>query len=141
MDNEIIARKNWWQRNWKWVMPVGALALIFIILNVINIGGMPDFAQAYNDPELCQNAVDMANKNERVNTVLGTIEPIDKLAIMEGNAKYSNKGNAVDITARITGTKGSAKMDFSADKVAGKWQYKWIKIRIKKPEEQIRIVG
>ena len=140
MDNEINVEKTWLKKNWKWLMPVSGMLLICILFVSSIDGNFSDFAQAYSDTSLCQKAIDKTNKNERVIEILGRLEPIDKLAIMEGNAKYSNKGNSVEMTIRVTGNKGKAKMDFSADKNGQNWDYKNIKIRIKKTGEEIQIL-
>jgi hypothetical protein len=72
--------------------------------------------------------------------VLGDLEPIDKLAILEGNAKYSNHNNSVELTVRVKGPKGKGKMDISADKNGTEWEYKKINIRIKQTEEVIQVL-
>jgi hypothetical protein len=54
---------------------------------VITINGnITDIAQAYSDDSLYEKAIEKAKTNERVLEVLGAIEPIDKLALFEGNA-------------------------------------------------------
>jgi len=66
--------------------------------------------------------------------------PIDKLAIMEGNSVYSNENKNVEITVRVSGPKGKAKMDISAEKSGEKWEYKSIKVRIKKTKQEIQVL-
>lgn len=140
MDNELIIEKSWWQRNWKWFLPASCLFLVCITLLIGTNNGLTDFAQTYADSELCQNAINEANKNDEVIEDLGKLEPIDKFAIMEGNSVYSNSGKNVEITVRISGQKGKAKMDISAEKLGETWNYKIIKIRIKNPEKEILIL-
>lgn len=68
--------------------------------------------------------------------MLGEIEPIDKMAIVEGQVQYSNNNTTVNSTIRINGSKGKARMDISANKVKNKWSYSKIHIRIKNPLEK-----
>lgn len=138
--DELIREKSWGVRNWKWLVPITAL-LIVIIAFLSLTSGLMSFAQAYAEPALYENALEKACQNERVSEVLGTIQPVDKLTILEGNVVYAEDHNSVDLTFRITGTKGKGKMDIQANKIDGNWEYELIKIRIKKPEEEIIVLG
>lgn len=139
MDNELIT-KNWWNKNQKWFLPITGLLLVCIFLVIPNAKGLTDFAQTYADSEICQNAINEANKNEKVIKSLGKLQPIDKLAIMEGNSVYSNANKNIEITVRVSGKKGKARMDISAEKIGKKWEYKRIKIRIKETQQEIQVL-
>lgn len=141
MDNELIVEKNWWSSNWKWSLPTLLFFLLFgfFISSTID-GNITDIAQAYSDDSLYEKAIEKAKTNERVLEILGEIEPIDKLAIFEGNAIYSNNNNSVALSIRIKGSKGKGKMDISAEKNGTVWEYKTINIRIKEPKEEIQII-
>jgi hypothetical protein len=141
MDNELIVEKNWWSRNWKWSLPALLFLLLFgFLLSSTIDGNITDIAQAYSDDSLYEKAIEKAKTNERVLEVLGAIEPIDKLALFEGNAVYSNNNNSVALSIRIKGSKGKGKMDISAEKNGKEWRYKTINIRIKNPKEEIQIL-
>lgn len=143
MDNELIVDKNWWNNNWKWFLPTSILFCLLLIGLMVSsgIGGnMTDIAQAYTEDSLYQNAVEKVKTNKRALAVLGEIEPIDKLAVLEGNAVYSNDNNSVTSSIRIKGSKGKGKMDLLAEKNGTVWEYKMIKIRIKNPKEEIQII-
>ncbi len=94
-----------------------------------------DLAQAYADPELYSNALEKVKTDQRVKDLLGEIEPIDKMAILEGQVEYSNGDKTVFSSVRIVGTKGKANMDISADRINNTWQYTEINLRIKNPPE------
>lgn len=138
MSNELIKPKNWWSRNWKWLVPICGLIFISILLFfTTGMNGIAtDFAQAYSETELYENAIEKVNSEPKINELLGEIEPIDKLAILEGEVRYSNSNNTVDSTIKINGSKGKANIDISADKISGKWSYTKINVRIKKPVDK-----
>jgi len=138
--NELIKEKNWGRRNWRWLVPITAF-LIGIIALLSLTSGLTSFAQAYAEPSLYENALERARQNERVIKVLGSLQPVDKLTILEGNVVYTENNNAVDLTFRVTGSKGKGKMDISATKINGNWDYELIKIRVKNPEEEIIILS
>jgi hypothetical protein len=143
MDNELIVERSWWKRNWKWFLPtfiVIFLILSGLIFSSIIDGNVTDIAQAYSDNSLCEKAIEKAKTNQRVIEVIGEIEPIDKLAILEGNAVYTKNNNSVELSIRIKGKKGKGKMDISAEKKGKEWNYKKINIRIKEPKEEIQIL-
>ncbi|MFT5249621.1 MAG: hypothetical protein ACI93P_001348 [bacterium] len=138
MNNELIEQKSWWKRNWKWFVPLSGILLIiisvFISSGMVGIGA--DLAQAYSDTELYHNALEKVKSDQKVTELLGEIEPIDKLAILEGEVHFTNNNQTVNSTIRLKGTKGKVKMDITADKINNKWKYKIINVRIKNPPEE-----
>ena len=143
MDNELIENKSFWGKNRKWVLPTSILLFFIGIGLVIQLSvdsNVADFAQAYSDNSLYEKALEKVKLNQRVKETLGEIETIEKLAILEGNTKYSNNNTSVETTIRIKGTKGKGKMDISAQKNGTEWEYKKIIIRIKEPKEKIYIL-
>jgi hypothetical protein len=60
-----------------------------------------DFAQAYSDTELYQDAIQKVESNQKVKELLGKIEPIDKFAILEGEVNYSIENQSVNFTIWI----------------------------------------
>ena len=141
MNNELITQKNWWNRNWKWLVPTFLiLTLIFGFLTSIAEGNITDYAKAYSDNSLYEKAIAKAKTNQRVLEVIGEIEPIDKLAILEGSAIYANNNNSVTTSIRIKGTKGNGKLDIEADKNGNEWVYKKISVRIKNSKEEILVL-
>jgi hypothetical protein len=143
MDNELIVERSWWKRNWKWFLP-SFISILLILLGIIfssNIdGNITDIAHAYSDNSLYEKAIEKVKTNQRIIQVIGEIEPIDKLAILEGNVIYSNNNNSVKLSVRIKGSKGKGKMDVSAYKNGNEWKFKKINIRIKNSKEEIQIL-
>ena len=116
------------------------LLFLGLILNSSVNGNVTDIVQAYSDNSLIAKAVEKAKINQRVIELIGEIEPIDNLAILEGTAIYSNNNKSVQLSLRIKGNKGKGKMDILADKNGNEWEYKKINIRIKKPKTEIEVL-
>ncbi|GGG47751.1 CCP domain-containing protein [Bizionia arctica] len=74
--------------------------------------------------------------NPRVKDVLGEVEPIDPMTILNGSVSYSDDNTSVNSTIKITCKNGKAMLDISADRVNGTWNYSKIAIRIKSPPEK-----
>ncbi|MDT0295067.1 cytochrome c oxidase assembly factor Coa1 family protein [Mesonia ostreae] len=138
MDDELIVQRSWWNKNWKWFLPVSML--ILIVAAVFFSSGIAvitnNYAQAYSDEDLYQDALKHVQSNPKAVEVLGEIQPIDKLAILEGEVQYSNNNQRVNSTIRIVGMKGKARMHILANRVQGKWNYERILVRIKSPSEK-----
>ena len=146
MNNELIEQKSWWKKNWKWVVSVSGVFLFLITFSISTglLGISADIAQAYSDTQLYDNALDQVKSDKRVIGLLGEIQPIDKLAILEGSVEYSNDNKTVKSSTRLVGTKGRAALDIIADRLDNKWRYRKINLRIKKPIENkqtIKILG
>ena len=143
MHNDLVAKETWLKRNWKWSVPA-TVVFIFILgllLTSNSQENITDIMRAYNDNSLYEKAIDKANSNKRSLQTIGTIQPIDKLAILEGNAVYSNNNNSVTLSVRIKGENGNGKLDIVAKKVGKDWKYKKIIIRNKNPKEEIIVLN
>src|SRR5690606_24169914 len=90
-----------------------------------------DLAQAYMENALYENALAKVNADPKVGELLGDVQPLGKMAILEGETKYSNNYQTVKSTVRIEGTRGKAKMDIYAERINDQWDYLKINVRIK----------
>ncbi len=139
--NALIEHKSWFKRNFKWFIPL-SIVLVFVLGLLFssqlgrNIAGI---AKVYSESSVCDNALEIAKKDEKVIQILGELQPLGKLAILEGAHNYSNDYNTLDITVDVKGSKMESKfrskMDISADRNGDEWIYKTINIRIKEPED------
>ena len=142
MSNELIPEKSWWKRNWNWVVVCLVLLIVAstILFNTKIIGVGADITKAYLETSLYTDALQKAQADNRVTEILGTLQPIDKLAILEGAVTYTDSNQRVSSTIRVKGTKGKAKMDIKAQRVQNIWKYNQINIRIKNPSQQIQTI-
>lgn len=115
-------RKNWFNRNWWWFLPlVIGLPLLLI---VSFIGGiillvftMITSSQPYQD------AVSMARQNTQVQQILGT--PIEEGWLVMGNIETSglgaNSSGMADLSIPIYGPASEGSLYVYATKQAGQW--------------------
>jgi hypothetical protein len=143
MENELVEKDNWLKRNWKWSVPATILSIFILGLFLTSNPSedISDIVRTYNDNLLYEKAIERANSDKRIIQSIGIIQPIDKLAILEGNAVYSNDNNSVSLSVRIKGSKGNGKLDISADKIETAWKYKKIIVRNKNTKEEIVVVN
>ncbi|MDL2143875.1 cytochrome c oxidase assembly factor Coa1 family protein [Flavobacterium tructae] len=142
MENDLIEKENWFKRNWKWFLPSAFLCifLIGILAASTSQDSITDIAKAYSDELLFEKAIEQANKNPSILENIGTIEPIDKLAILEGNVMYSNNHNTVNLSVRVNGAKKKGKLNISAFKKGTEWVYQKIAVRTKNPKNEIIVL-
>jgi ABC-type uncharacterized transport system fused permease/ATPase subunit len=140
MENELINETTWWQRNKKWFIPVVLLLLAGMAFLFSGNKYMGDFAQAYTDMPLFENALEKVKDNKEALQLLGAIKPIDKMAIAEGAVEYSDDKNNITATVTIKGSKTKAKMDIIANRQGSGWSYSLLKVRTKKPVQEIVIL-
>ena len=138
MNNELIKQKSWWKMNWKWFVPICGMIVISSTLFIsFGMGGITtDLVQAYADTELYENALLKVNDDPKIKKLLGEIEPLGTMAILEGQTEYSNNNQSVNSTVRIIGRKGKANMNIVADRINGEWKYLKITVRIKNPPKK-----
>jgi outer membrane biogenesis lipoprotein LolB len=72
--------------------------------------------------------------------VLGEIEPIGKLAILRGDAKYTNDGRSVEITVRIESNKSKWQNRYLAYRIEQNGNTKKITVRIKHPKQKLQLI-
>ena len=141
MRNELIKRKKWFQRNGKLLLSlVVIVVLIFTVFISLTFGHLGDLGKAYAEPQLYNGALKLAQQNMEVIDLLGQLESIGKIAILEGNVEYNNENSQVDLSVIVVGSKGKATMQVIANRINKAWEYKKITIRIKNPREKRGII-
>ncbi|WP_103866094.1 cytochrome c oxidase assembly factor Coa1 family protein [Aquimarina sp. I32.4] len=140
MSTDIL-NKNWWSKNWKWVFPTTGILSCIVLFFMMTGDATLRYGAVYLQPDLVENALLKAKKNEQVIEKIGALKSVDFLSLLEGEVAYSNNNNSVALTIGVKGTKGRAKMDIIANKTNENWSYQKITIRIKKPtKETIKIL-
>ncbi|MFB9077678.1 cytochrome c oxidase assembly factor Coa1 family protein [Flavobacterium procerum] len=142
MDNDLILKKSWLKKNWIWVVfsLFSTMLLFCILLNSNSKNGVTDTFTALNENSLYEKAIESANINSAVLKTFGKIDPIDKLAILEGNTSYSNNNNSVVLSVRIKGLKNQGKLEVHANKTDSEWIYKKIYVHTKNPKGKIIVL-
>ena len=127
-------RPNWIRRNWKWLVPIILLLGVFVMSLPKGIGNATlHIVKGYTDTEVPENALEIVKKNERVRQILGKLEPIGKLTVLEGYVKYAKNADSVFMALTIKGSKGKGKMDVRAFMKNGQWEYEQLDVRLKEP--------
>jgi hypothetical protein len=129
--------RTWWQRNWKWFVPVcclGALALfaVFIVLIAALVFGMIKSSGVYKD------ALASAQAHPTVVRALGS--PIKEGIYVMGSIKVSGPSGHADLAIPISGPKGKGTIYAVASKHAGHWTFSKLVVEIKGTKERIDLL-
>jgi len=128
---------TWWQRNWKWFVPVGCVGLLaiftgFVVLIVTIVFGMMKSSDVYKD------ALAAARAEPAVEMALGT--PIQAGLFVMGNINISGSSGQADLAIPISGPDDEATIYAVAEKSAGRWTFSTLVVEIKTTGEKIDLM-
>ena len=128
---------NWWQRNWKWFVPVGCLGLLviftgFVALIVTFVFGIMKSSEVY------KVALATARSDPAVEMALGT--PIEDGMFVLGNINVSGSSGEADLAIPISGPDDKGTIYAVAEKSAGRWVFSTLIVEIKTTGERIDLM-
>jgi hypothetical protein len=129
--------KNWWNRNWKWFVPVGCLGSLvlfvgFIALLMCLVFGMMKSSDVY------KQALSKAKAQPAVQATIGT--PIEEGLLITGNIKVSGPSGQANLSIPISGPDGKATIYLVAAKSAGQWSFSTLVVEIKQTSQRIDLL-
>lgn len=136
--DEDAQQKNWFGRNWLWVVPVGG-CLTIILLFIFSLGAIFfGVSKAITSSTPYEYAIEQASNNAKVVELLG--EPIETSGIMQGNISLNNNSGEVDITIPLKGPNGRGSVIVIGKKIDGEWIYEELYVLIKQTSEIINLL-
>jgi hypothetical protein len=129
--------RTWWQRNWKWFVPVGCLGALglfaaFLALIGTLVFGMIKSSAVYKD------ALAAARSNPAVVRALGT--PIEAGIFVMGSINISGASGNADLAIPIFGPNGKGTIYAGATRSQGKWTFSSLVVEIKATKEKIDLL-
>lgn len=127
MSTQAPARPNWWQRNWKWFVPVlAALLLALFAAFVFGIVALVFGALKSSTPY--QQAMTRAQSDPAVVAALG--EPIRAGWFVQGNIGVDGASGKADLAIPLDGAHADGTLYVVAEKRAGEWRYETIAVNV-----------
>jgi hypothetical protein len=128
---------NWWQRNWKWFVPVGCLSTLLLFFGGIAllasfVFGMMKSSDVYGQ------AVTRAKANPEVVAALGS--PISAGYFTNGSIQQSGDSGSAQLSIPISGPKGKATIYVEARKSAGHWSFGKLQVGIDSQNRSIDLL-
>ncbi len=136
MDQPV--KPNWWDRNWKWFVPVACLSALillagFVALLMTFVSGVMKSSDAY------KQALVRAKANPAVVEALGS--PIQDGFFSSGNIHITGPSGNAELAIPISGPKGSGTIYLEAHKSAGEWSFSKLVVEIKASGERIDLLA
>ena len=130
------SRKNWFQRNWPWVVPVGCGgALVLVGGGIFAILALVTGLIISSDPY--QIALGRAKASAEVMRALGT--PVEEGFLTQGQIKLQNNDGNANFQIPISGPSGSGTIHVVAVKRGGTWTYSRLEVVIHGSGERITL--
>ncbi|MFV1996211.1 MAG: cytochrome c oxidase assembly factor Coa1 family protein [Verrucomicrobiales bacterium] len=131
------SQPNWWERNWKWMVPVGCLGVlatvaIFASAIFFLVTGMMKSSGAYTE------AVAKAKAHPALRQVLGT--PIEEGFFIMGKINVSGPSGEADIAIPVSGPGGKATIYVVAAKSGGRWSFSTLAVELKGSKQRIDLL-
>lgn len=125
------AKGNWFERNWKWVVPIvgGLLILLSTVVATMSVGRLMRSSVPYKD------AVTFARENESVTDALGT--PIREGLFVSGRINTIDDAGCANLSIPLSGPKASGTFYVSATRSEGQWTCDRVVLVIKATGERI----
>lgn len=130
--------RGWWQRNWKWVVPVGcgsllavfALSIFLLLFFVFSV---------IRSTDVFRTALERAKASPEVRAELG--EPVKERWYVSGEVKTVGSSGHADISIPLEGSKNDGTLYAVAYKEAGEWTYERLEVAVDGREERIDLLG
>jgi hypothetical protein len=136
-SNELIVRKNWWGRNWKWFVPTGCLSLL-ILFGIFIVGIFFSVTSMMKDSDAYKGAMTIVQHDKLVNDKLGN--NIEADGMTSGNISMNNDIGNCDLQIPIKGSKGKGTL-FVVAKKRGKWKYSEMSVHVEATGEEIDLLA
>jgi len=130
-------KENWWNRNWKWFVPVGCLGTIILVAGFVAVIIFAVFS-FMKSSDVYKEAVETAKANTSVVEVLGS--PIEEGLFVSGNINVSDTSGRADLSIPISGPNGKAILFVVATREAGNWNFSTLVVEFKKSGTQISLL-
>lgn len=119
---------SWWDRNWKWFVPVGCLSLVVVAAAFVAFVGAIAFG-AIRSTEPWAHAVARAKASPGVVEALGT--PVEPGFFVSGKVDVTGPSGTASLAIPVSGPKGKGTVYVEATKAAGAWTYETLLVRVK----------
>ncbi|KAA3621633.1 MAG: hypothetical protein DWP94_10115 [Flavobacterium sp.] len=135
---ELVERKSWFNRNWKWVLPTGGCLLAIILIVAFAGSIIWGVTSLMSDSQAYQDAMDAATNNPKVVRLLG--EPVEPDGMTGGSVHYSNGYGTAELTIPIKGPNGKGTIRVEGSGVKENWTYEKMEVLIAESDEIIDLL-
>ncbi|MBX3712228.1 MAG: hypothetical protein KF800_09735 [Lysobacter sp.] len=116
---------GWWQRHWKWAVPllVGFFGLLFLAAIGLFVYGL---FSMMGSSDVAMEAKRRAQQDPRVIEALG--QPVEPGWFIQGNQQTSGPNGRASLQIPLEGPKAEGDLYIEAVKRVGRWQYRTLTV-------------
>jgi hypothetical protein len=130
-------KPNWWQRNWKWFVPLGCLTMAALF--VVFVGSILVLVfSAIKSTDVYKDALARAKADPAVIEALGS--PITEGFLVSGNTNVNGASGEANLSIPISGPNGKATIYVATQKSLGRWSYSGLVAEIQKTHQRIDLL-
>lgn len=118
-------KPGWWQRNWKWAVPVLVAFLGLLFLAAIGLFVYGVFSMI-GSSDVAMEAKRRAQQDPRVIEALG--QPVEPGWFIQGNQQTNGPNGSASLQIPLDGPKAEADLYVEAVKRVGRWQYRTLTV-------------
>jgi len=132
-----VSEKDWYERNWKWAVPVGCLGAVvvvaaFVIAMFAFVFGVIKYSDVYKE------SIAQARGNAQVTRALGL--PVEEGFFVLGSIHVNGPRGEADMAIPISGPRASGTIYAQAKKSAGLWYFTLLEVAIEGSEGRIDLL-
>lgn len=125
---EVVAPPpDWFQRNWKWALPLGCGTMVVLFLSVTVGLAFVVFA-SLRSSDAYAGAMERVRAHPEAIEALGA--PIEAGWLVTGNISVSGPSGNAQLAIPVTGSKGTGAVYVNATKEAGVWVYERLELQV-----------
>lgn len=128
---------SWWDRNWKWFLPVSCLLAVILFAGFIGLV-FYGVTSIMRSSEVYQTALRNARGNAELVSALG--EPITEGIFISGKISEGGATGSAELAIPISGPRGEATLYVVASESAGQWTFRQLIVEISKTEDRIDLL-
>lgn len=129
---------SWWDRNWKWFVPTGCLALLG--LGLAFVAGVAYFIFAMmKSADVYQDALRRAQSSPAVLQALG--RPVEDGLYVAGNIQVNGPTGSADLSFPVSGPEGDGTVYVRGTKSMGEWTLEELVVRVDASGERIDLLA
>jgi hypothetical protein len=137
MQKTISPEINWFDKNWKWFVPVTVLsAMIILALIVSGIGYT--VMRCVKSSDVYKTSIHLVETDSRALELLGA--PIEAKWYVMGNMNVSGSSGSADLSIPLRGSRRKGIAYVEAVKRMGKWHVKNLVLELKDSSERVTLV-
>jgi hypothetical protein len=126
-DSPVSRRKSWFERNWKWFVPVLvvfllATAALFVFAILSFVTGLMRSSDAY------KLAIQRAEQSQAVAAKIG--RPFRVGWLMMGSINLKDDGGDAEMSIPIAGDRGAGRIIVVAKKTARLWTFQTLEVHV-----------